>query len=49
MILCGDTKDIGGGGVRSGGGCPPPRKDIRRREGRVGRDKYKYITISDRA
>ena len=48
MILCGDTTDVGGEGVRAGGGCPP-WKDIRRREGRAGLDKYKYVTISDRA
>ena len=29
-------------------GLPPP-KDIRRRKGRAGWDKNKYITISDRA
>ena len=23
MILCGDKTDVGGGGVRAGGGCPP--------------------------
>ena len=35
MILCGDKTDVVGGGVGSGGGCPP-RKDIGRREERVG-------------
>ena len=24
MILCGYKKDFSGGGVRAGGGCPPP-------------------------
>ena len=48
MILCGDTTDVSGGGVGAGGGCPP-QKDIRWREGKAGRDKYKYVTISDRA
>ena len=48
MILCGDKTDVGGGGVGAGGGCPP-RKDIRWREGRTGRDKYKYVTISNSA
>ena len=28
-------------------GIPPPCKYIRRREGRAGRDKYKYVIISD--
>ena len=46
MILCGDTTDVGGGGVRAGGVCPPC-KGIRQREGMSGRDKYKYVTISD--
>ena len=48
MILCGDTMDIGERGVGAGGGCPS-RKDIRWREGRTGRDKYKYVTISNSA
>ena len=31
------------------GGCCPPWKDIGQSDGRVVRDKYKYVTISDRA
>ena len=46
MILCGDTTDVSGRGVVSGGGCPP-QKDIRQQEGRAGSDKYKYVTIRD--
>ena len=38
MILCGYMTDVGGEGVREGGGCSP-RKDIRRRKGRAGREK----------
>ena len=41
MVVC-------GGGVGSGGGFPP-QKEIRRREGRAGREKNKYATISYRA
>ena len=48
MILCGDTTDVGGVGVRVGGGCPS-RKDIGWRRERVGRVKNKYVTISDGA
>ena len=48
MNLCGDTADVGGGGVREGGGFPP-WKDIGRQEGRPGRDKNKYVKISDGA
>ena len=48
MFLCGFALEIGGGVVGAGRGCPP-RNDIRRREGRAGRDKYKYVTIIGRA
>ena len=48
MILRGYTTDVGVGGVREVGGCPF-RKDIRRQRGRSGQNKYKYVTISDRA
>ena len=48
MIMCGDTIDVGGGGVGVGGGCPP-RKYIGRRGERVGRVKNKYLPISDGA
>ena len=40
-----DPVYVGGGGVGSVGGCPP-RKDTRRRERRMRRDKYEYVTIS---
>ena len=45
--MCRDTTDVGGGVVREGRGIPP-RKYIRLKEGRVGRNKYKYITLSAR-
>ena len=46
MILCGDTTDIDGGGVRAGRGCPP-QKEIGKWEERVGRVNNKCVTISD--
>ena len=48
MILCRDKTDVGGGGAREGGGCPP-RKDTGRREERAGRVKNSYVIISDGA
>ena len=48
MILFGDTTDVSGGGVWSGGGSPH-QEDIRRREGGAGWDKNKYVTIINRA
>ena len=48
MILRGDKTDVGGGGVGAGGGCTP-RKDIERREERLGRVKNSYVIISDGA
>ena len=36
MILCGNNTGVGGGGVGAGGGVPPPQKDSRWREERVG-------------
>ena len=48
MILCGDTTGVGVGGAGAVGGCPP-QKDTMLREGRAGREEYKYVTISDRA
>ena len=50
MILVGDTTDVGGEVVGLGGGCPPLEgNQTSGREGRAGRDKYKYVTISDRS
>ena len=43
MILCGDKTDVSAGGVRSGGGCPPPPwKDIGQQEDRAGWVKNSY-------
>ena len=47
MILCRDKNNVGGGGVRAGGGCPP-HKDIGRREERAGRVNNSYVTISNK-
>ena len=48
MILCRDMTDVSRGVVGARGGCHP-RRDIRKREGRTGQDKYKRARISDRA
>ena len=48
MILCRDTKDVGGGGIMEGSGCPP-WKDIGRQESRAMREKNKYVTIINRS
>ena len=48
MILCGDKKDVDGGGIGAGGGYSPGRTSDDKRKGWVG-SRNKYVTIIEGA